>query len=80
MRIVAWPLLSNLLYVFLPGAVEGQGEIPACWVNWQVNITEDGITREGDACEEFVVVTILNVAIFFGIFWMIVRFAVHQTQ
>mmetsp|Transcript_47206 Transcript_47206/g.110381 ORF Transcript_47206/g.110381 Transcript_47206/m.110381 type:complete len:80 (-) Transcript_47206:261-500(-) len=68
------------LPLLLSQGVWALGENPACWVNWQVNITEDGVTRTGDACEEYSLVTILNMIVFFGIFVLIVKSMVQQTQ
>eukprot|EP00401_Gymnodinium_catenatum_P035367 CAMPEP_0117531156 /NCGR_PEP_ID=MMETSP0784-20121206/38715_1 /TAXON_ID=39447 /ORGANISM="" /LENGTH=78 /DNA_ID=CAMNT_0005327525 /DNA_START=114 /DNA_END=350 /DNA_ORIENTATION=+ len=52
----------------------------ACWINWKVNrTTASGIT-EMNLCDADEVVKIINVAIFYALFYFVVRVLVLATQ
>mmetsp|Transcript_135431 Transcript_135431/g.191633 ORF Transcript_135431/g.191633 Transcript_135431/m.191633 type:complete len:83 (-) Transcript_135431:181-429(-) len=74
------PLRASLVLLVSQGAFAFDDDNPACWLNWEVNITEDGVSRTSDACTEYLLVTILNVALFFGAFWFVIKAMVQQTQ
>jgi len=59
----------------------GLGNNPACWVNWQVEVVDDdGNVTEQDICTSNFWVMLVNVAVFYTMFWWMIKTFVLSTQ
>mmetsp|Transcript_65327 Transcript_65327/g.103505 ORF Transcript_65327/g.103505 Transcript_65327/m.103505 type:complete len:80 (+) Transcript_65327:77-316(+) len=73
-------VLAAVVFACLVVSTASLGENPACWFNWQVLVEKGGTQTEEDACMTYDWVKIVNVVIFYVMFWFLVRVMVLSTQ